>query len=215
MKLALIGPTGQVGSHLLDEALRRGHAVTALSRHPEKVAPRPGLAVVKADAYDAAQVASAVAGHDAVLDAFNPGWTDPAIRANFMKGTGAILEGVKASGVKRILVVGGAGSLFIAPGTQLVDTPGFPAEWKEGALGAREALEAIKGEAALEWTFLSPPVFLNLQGGARTGKYRLGGDEVLMDGGKPAGISVEDLAVAILDEIEKPAHIRKRFTVAG
>lgn len=214
MKLALIGPTGQVGSHLLDEALRRGHAVTALSRHPGKLAARPGLTVVEADVYDAAQVASAVGGHDAVLDAFNPGWGDAAIRANFMKGTRAILAGLKGAGLKRILVVGGAGSLFIAPGTQLVDTPGFPAEWKEGALGAREALEALQSETALDWTFLSPPVFLELHGGARTGGYRLGGDEVLMDGGKPAGISVEDLAVAVLDEIEKPAHIRRRFTVA-
>ena len=216
MKLALIGPTGQVGSHLLDEALRRGHAVTALSRHPGKLAARPGLTVVKADVYDAAQVASAVAGHDAVLDAFNPGWGDPDIRSNFTKGTKAILDGVKQAGVKRVLVVGGAGSLFVAPGTQLVDTPGFPAEWKEGALGAREALDAIKSETALDWTFISPPpVFLNLHGGVRTGAYRLGGDEMLMDGDKPAGISGEDLAVAILDEVEDPAHIRKRFTVAN
>ena len=214
MKLALIGPTGQVGTHLLDEALRRGHAVTALSRHPGKLAPRPGLTVVKADVYDAAQVASAVAGHDAVLDAFNPGWGDPDIRSNFTKGTKAILDGAKQAGVKRVLVVGGAGSLFVAPGTQLVDTPGFPAEWKEGATGAREALNAIKAETALDWSFISPPVFLELHGGARTGAYRLGGDEVLMDGDKPAGISVEDLAVAILDETEKPAHIRKRFTAA-
>ena len=214
MKIALIGPTGQVGSRLLDEALRRGHAVTALSRHPDKLAARPGLTVVKADVYDAAQVASAVAGHDGVLDAFNPGWGDPDIRAHFMKGTRAILDGVKRSGVKRILVVGGAGSLFVAPGVQLVDTPGFPAEWKEGAMGAREALKVIQGEAALDWTFISPPVFLETHGGQRTGAYRLGGDEVLMDGGKPAGISVEDLAIAILDEAEKPAHIRKRFTAA-
>ncbi|HET6330845.1 MAG TPA: NAD(P)-dependent oxidoreductase [Holophagaceae bacterium] len=214
MKLALIGPTGQVGSRLLDEALRRGHAVTALSRHPEKLASRPGLTVVKADVYDASQVSSTVAGHDAVLDAFNPGWGDPDIRAHFMKGTRAILDGVKRSGVKRILVVGGAGSLFVAPGVQLVDTPGFPAEWKEGAMGAREALKVIQGEGALDWTFISPPVFLETHGGQRTGAYRLGGDEVLMDGGKPAGISVEDLAIAILDEAEKPAHIRKRFTAA-
>lgn len=215
MKLALIGPTGQVGRRLLDEALRRGHAVTALSRQPDKLAARPGLSVVQADVYDADQVAAAVAGHDAVLDAFNPGWGDVAIRANFMKGTRAILDGVKRAGVKRILVVGGAGSLFVAPGTQLVDTPGFPAEWKEGALGAREALGEIRGETELDWTFISPPVFLNLHGGERTGKYRLGGDEVLMDGDAPAGISGEDLAVAILDEVEKPAHLRKRFTVAS
>lgn len=215
MKLALIGPTGQVGRRLLDEALRRGHAVTALSRQPDKLAARPGLSVVQADVYDAGQVAAAVTGHDAVLDAFNPGWGDAAIRANFMKGTRAILDGVKRAGVKRILVVGGAGSLFVAPGTQLVDTPGFPAEWKEGALGAREALGEIRGETELDWTFISPPVFLNLHGGERTGKYRLGGEEVLMDGDTPAGISGEDLAVAIMDEVEKPAHLRKRFTVAS
>ncbi|HET8901904.1 MAG TPA: NAD(P)H-binding protein, partial [Holophagaceae bacterium] len=136
------------------------------------------------------------------------------IRTNFMKGTTAILDGVKKAGLKRVLVVGGAGSLFVAPGTQLVDTPGFPTEWKEGATGAREALRSLQGETALDWTFISPPVFLELHGGARTGAYRLGGDEVLMDGDKPAGISVEDLAVAVLDETEKPAHIRKRFTAA-
>lgn len=215
MRIALIGPTGQVGRRLLGEALSRSHQVTALSRHPESLPPMPGLKVVKADVYDPAQVAAAVAGHDAVLDAFNPGWTDPDIRAHFLQGTRAILDGVKQAGLKRILVVGGAGSLFVAPGTQLVDTPSFPVEWKEGALGAREALEAIKAEMTLEWTFLSPPVFLNLHGGERTGHYRLGGDEVLMDGDKPAGISGEDLAVAVLDEIEKPAHIRQRFTVAG
>lgn len=212
MKLALIGGTGFVGSALLEEALRRGHAVTALARQPAKYAPRPGLTVQQADAQDAAQVATAVAGHDAVLSAYNPGWSTPQLREEFLRGTRAILAGVREARVKRLLMVGGAGSLYVAPGVQLVDTAGFPAEWKEGALGAREALELIRQEHELEWTFVSPPVFL--QPGERRGTYRVGGDEVLMDGERPAGISVADLAVAVLDEVERPQHLRRRFTVA-
>lgn len=213
MKIALIGPTGFVGSAVLTEALQRGHAVTALSRTPAKLAPQTGLTVVQADATDPAQVAAAVAGTDAVVSAYNPGWTHPAIHDEFLRGTRAIFEGVKRSGVKRLLVVGGAGSLYVAPGVQLVDTPTFPAEWKQGALAAREALNLIRQETALDWTFLSPPVFL--KPGERTGAYRVGSDEVLMAGDQPAGISVADLAVALLDEIEHPKHLQRRFTVAA
>jgi uncharacterized protein len=213
MKIALIGPTGFVGSAVLTEALSRGHAVTALSRTPAKLAPQTGLTVVQADATDPAQVATAVAGTNAVVNAYNPGWTHPAIHDEFLRGTRAIFEGVKRAGVKRLLTVGGAGSLYVAPGVQLVDTPTFPAEWKQGALAAREALNLIRRETALDWTFLSPPVFL--QPGERSGAYRLGGDEVLMAGDQPAGISVADLAVAIVDEIEHPKHLQRRFTVAG
>nr|WP_297350598.1 NAD(P)-dependent oxidoreductase [uncultured Caldimonas sp.] len=210
MKLALIGPTGFVGAAILNEALQRGHAVTALSRHPEKLAAQPGLRVARADVLDPAQVADAVAGHDAVISAYNPGWSDPQIHDNFLRGTRAIFDGVKRVGVKRLLVVGGAGSLYVAPGVQLVDTPTFPAEWKQGALAAREALNLIRQESALDWTFVSPAVFL--EPGERTGRFRLGGDEVLMNGDQPARLSVADLAVAIVDEIEKPQHLQKRFT---
>lgn len=210
MKLALIGATGFVGSAVLTEALHRHHAVTALSRHPDKLAPQPGLAVVQADVLDAAQVADAVSGHDAVISAYNPGWTDPQIHDNFLKGTRAIFDGVKRAGVKRLLVVGGAGSLYVAPGVQLVDTPTFPEQWKQGALAAREALNLIRQETALDWSFVSPAVFL--EPGERTGRFRLGGDEVLMNGEQPARISVADLAVAIVDEIEQPQHVQRRFT---
>lgn len=210
MKLALIGPTGFVGAAILTEALQRGHAVTALSRHPEKLPEQPGLRVARADVLDPAQVADAVAGHDAVISAYNPGWSDPQIHDNFLRGTRAIFDGVKRVGVKRLLVVGGAGSLYVAPGVQLVDTPTFPAEWKQGALAAREALNLIRQESALDWTFVSPAVFL--EPGERTGRFRLGGDEVLMNGDQPARLSVADLAVAIVDEIEKPQHLQKRFT---
>ena len=211
MKIALIGGTGFVGSALLEELLRRGHAVTALARNPAKLAARSGLTVAAADVLDAARVASAVAGHEAVVSAYNPGWKEADLHDLFLKGSKAITEGVKRSGVKRLLVVGGAGSLFIAPGVQLVDTPEFPAEWKQGALAAREALSLIQRETTLDWTFVSPPVFL--APGERKGGFRIGADAVLMDGDKPAGISVADLAVAIVDEIETPRHLRKRFTV--
>ncbi|HYS83268.1 MAG TPA: NAD(P)-dependent oxidoreductase [Anaeromyxobacteraceae bacterium] len=212
MKIALIGATGFVGSRVLAEALSRNHELTAIVQHPEKLAAHPKLRPLKADATDPVQVEAAVRGSDAVISAYNPGWTNPDIFALHVKGSKAIQEGVRRSGVRRLLVVGGAGSLEVAPGVQLVDTPTFPAEYKQGALGAREALTLLRAEKELDWTFISPPAIL--EPGARTGKYRTGGDQLLMAGQVPARISVEDLAVAILDEIERPQHLRSRFTVA-
>ena len=151
MHIALIGPTGFVGTALLNELLQRGHRVTALARTPDKIAPRDGLTVVQADATDAAQVAQAVQGADAVASAYNPGWTHPDLHDEFLRGSRAITQGVKAAGVQRLLVVGGAGSLYVAEGVQLVDTPQFPAEWKAGALAAREALNLLRQESALQW----------------------------------------------------------------
>ncbi|HSD38165.1 MAG TPA: NAD(P)-dependent oxidoreductase [Rhodocyclaceae bacterium] len=212
MKVALIGGTGFVGSVVLKELLQRGHKVTALARNPGKYAAQEGVNVVEADVLDAAQVARAVQGHDAVIDAYNPGWKEPEIYTLFLQGTEAILAGIKSAGVKRVLVVGGAGSLFVAPGVQLIDTAGFPEAYKAGASAAREVLNRIRGEHSLDWTFLSPPALL--APGERSGHYRLGGEELLMNGKEPAGISVADLAVAIVDEIEQPRHVQKRFTVA-
>ena len=192
----------------------RGHQVTVLARNPAKLAAQPGLTVVAADALDATQVAQAVAGHDAVVSAYNPGWTEPHIHKLFLQGSRAIVEGVKRAGIQRLLVVGGAGSLFVAPGVQLVDTPAFPAEYKQGALAAREVLNQLKLETSLDWSFLSPPIAL--APGIRTGQYRTGLDQLLPGtGDAPAGISVADLAVAIVDELEIPRHIRQRFTVAN
>lgn len=184
MKVALIGATGFVGAPVLAELLSRGHAVTVLARNPGKLPAQPGLTVVAADALDAAQVAAAVAGHDAVVSAYNPGWGEARIYELFLQGTRAIVEGVKQAGLKRLLVVGGAGSLYVAPGLQLVDTPPFPAEYKQGALAAREALNQLKGETALDWSFVSPPIAL--APGVRTGQYRLGGGRLAARRGRGA-----------------------------
>ena len=212
MKIALIGATGYVGAALLEEALNRGHRVTALVRHPEKLAQHANLDAQQADVHDVAALAEQLRGHDVVLSAFNPGWGLADIREQFIAGSRAIIGATKAAGVERLLVVGGAGSLYVAPGQQLIDTPNFPAEYKEGAEGARQALNLLRDEQELQWTFLSPAALL--QPGPRTGQFRIGGEQLLMDGDTPAPISVADLAVALLDEAEQPQHIRQRFTVA-
>jgi putative NADH-flavin reductase len=221
MKIALIGSTGFVGRALLPELLQRGHQVTAVVRQavadPVKLPPQQGLNIAMADAMNADAICAAVRGHEAVVSAFNPGWHYPDLYEKFMRGSGAIVRGVQASGVKRLLVVGGAGSLYVAPGVQLVDTPLFaekaPAHILPGARAARDALTAIRGNAALDWTFLSPPAYL--EEGPRTGAYRTGGEDLLMASTGPAGISVADMAIAIVDELEQPQHVRARFTVAS
>lgn len=211
MQIALIGATGFVGTAVLTEALNRGHQVTGIVRSPAKLPSHPALTPVAADAYNVASIVQAVAGHDVVIHAFNPGWGEPNIRQLFIQGSQAIYAATKQAQVKRLLVVGGAGSLFVAPGVQLIDTAGFPSEYKEGAEGARQALQLLQTETDLDWSFISPPALL--QPGERTGQFRIGGDTLLMNGSEPASISVADLAVAIIDELEKPAHIRQRFTV--
>ena len=212
MKIALIGATGYVGAALLEEALNRGHQVTALVRHPEKLPQHANLSAQRADVHDVASLAEQLRGHDAVLSAFNPGWGQADIRAQFIAGSQAIVAATKAAGIRRLLVVGGAGSLYVAPGQQLLDTPDFPAEYKEGAEGARQVLNLLRDEQELEWTFLSPAALL--QPGPRTGQFRLGGDDLLLSDGQPGRISVADLAVALLDETEQPQHLRQRFTLA-
>lgn len=217
MKILLIGATGFVGTQVLNELLQREHQVTALVRSSGKLTASGNLNVIVADAYDADSVAAAAEGHDAVISAFNPGWQDSDLYNNFMRGSDAIERGVEKAGIQRLLVVGGAGSLFVAPGVQLVDTQQFadhaPAFVVPGAKAARDTLTKMRGHSRLDWTFVSPPAML--AEGPRTGHYRLGSEDLLMDGDKPAGISVADLAVAIVDEIEQPKHVRARFTAAS
>jgi hypothetical protein len=216
MKIALIGASGFVGSAVLKEALNRGHQVTAIVRHPENITTQnQNLTVKKGNALNEDELAQLVKGHDVVISAYNPGWTNPNIYNEFMQGATSIQAGVKKSGVKRLIFVGGAGSLYIAPDVQLIDTPQFPEEWKPGALAAREFLNIIRKEEVLDWTFLSPAIEMH-QGtsGQRKGTYRSGLENPVFDGNGRSVISVEDMAIAIIDEAEQPKHIRQRFTVA-
>ncbi|WP_276482450.1 NAD(P)-dependent oxidoreductase [Paraflavitalea pollutisoli] len=215
MKIALIGASGFVGSHVLQEALQRGYSVTAIVRHPEKITlQHAGLVVKQGDVRQAGEVARLVAGHDAVVSAYNPGWQNPHIYNEFLEGAQAIEQGTAAAGVPRLIVVGGAGSLEISPGVQLIDTPGFPAEFKPGALGARDYLAILRRNDTLDWTYLSPAIVMHpgVKTG-RTGHYRTGTDQPVFNEKQVSTISVEDLAVALLDELEQGRFIRKRFTV--
>ncbi|MDR3681430.1 MAG: NAD(P)-dependent oxidoreductase [Flavipsychrobacter sp.] len=212
MKVALIGASGFVGSQVLKEALLRGHWVTAIVRNPQKITTLDAkLTVQKADVRNVEELAVLLKGHDAVISAYNAGWENPNIYEDFIAASKDIQEAVKKAGVSRLLVVGGAGSLEAAPGVQLVDTPQFPAEWKKGALAARDYLNILKNEHELEWTFLSPAI--NLHPGTRVGVYRIGTDQPVFDAAGKCEISVEDLAVALVDELDNKRFIRKRFTV--
>jgi uncharacterized protein len=211
MKIALIGATGFVGSAILKEALDRGYEVTAMMRNPDKLTPHAKLLPKKGNVYNEDEVTRLVTGHDAVISAFNPGWSNPDIYNQQIRGTQAIINGVKKAGIKRLLFVGGAGSLEVKPGVQSVDLPGFPIEYKQGALATRETLSMLRKETGLEWSFLSPSA--DVFPGQRTGKFRLGADQLLTNAQGESRISVEDYAIAMIDEVEKPKHIRQRFTV--
>lgn len=210
MNIVLIGASGYVGSALLKEALARGHRVTAVVSNPAKLAAQPGLEVVKADVLDSAALAPRLQGHDAVVSAFS-GHAQADVYGYYVQGMRAIIAAAKQAFVPRLLVVGGAGSLEVAPGVQLVDTPEFPTQWKGTAEGAREALQLLRAEPELAWTMLSPSA--HLEPGERTGRFRLGTDQLLVDARGESRISVEDYAVAMIDELERPAHVRRRFTV--
>jgi uncharacterized protein len=206
MRIAIIGASGYTGAKITAEALARGHEVTGIVRNAGRLAPHARLTAVKGDATDAGALGALLTGHDVVISAFNPGKDDTG------RGTRSIIEAVKRAQITRLVVVGGAGSLEVAPGQRLVDQPEFPAAWKDGALETAAFLDALRAEPALNWTFLSPPA--KLMTGERTGRYRTGGEQLLTDGSGESRISLEDYAVAMIDEIERPLHLRQRFTVA-
>lgn len=211
MKIVLFGASGRIGQRISDEALRRGHVVTAAVRDTTKIPPRKNLSAVKADVTVIEDVSASASGQDAVINATSS-TGNAAGDAMYLKAARSLLDGMKVAGVKRLIVVGGAGSLEVAPGRQLVDQPGFPADWKPGALAHREALGLYRQDQSLEWTYASPAAMI--EPGARTGKFRLGTDQLVADSKGESRISMEDFAVAILDELEKPKFIRRRFTVA-
>jgi putative NADH-flavin reductase len=201
MKIVVTGASGRAGSQITAELARRGHAVTAIARKPEKIAELPNVTAKKGDAFDEAGMAQLWAGHDAAVSSIH------FLASDLEKLIGA----AKASRVGRYLVVGGAGSLEVAPGVRLVTTPGFPAQYKAEAEKGAAFLDRLRQEKELNWTFLSPSALF--EAGNRTGKFRLGADQLLVDATGKSWISFEDFAVAMADEIERPAHIRKRFTV--
>jgi uncharacterized protein len=206
MNVVLFGASGMIGSRVLRELLRRGHNVTAVVRNPDKIA-EPGAKVVKGDVTDQAGVGSLVRGSDAVISAYSP--PHEAVETLGV-ATRSLLAGLSGAGVRRLLVVGGAGSLEVAPGLQLVDTPSFPQAWKGIALAHRDILPMLKA-STLDWTCLSPAALI--QPGERTGRFRLGGTRLVTDAKGESRISAEDFAIALVDELEKPAHVGQQFTL--
>ena len=215
-KVVLIGASGFVGNAILNELLERGHEVTAVVRHPEKVkVENPRLSVVGMDVEDSARLTDVCKGHDAVISAYNPGWGNPDMYEDTLRVYPKILNAVKASGTGRLLIVGGAGSLFVKPGVRLVDTGTLPEAWLPGVKSlAKFYLETLAHEQDLDWVFFSPAANLgNLQPGVRTGKFRLGKDDLIVDEKGESFISVEDYAMAMVDELEQENHHKERFTI--
>jgi putative NADH-flavin reductase len=201
MKIAVIGASGNAGSRITTELARRGHTVTAIARNPDKIATSANVTAVKGDVLDQAGLAALLAGHDAAISSVHFLDSDPA----------RLIGAARDSKVGRYLVVGGAGSLEVAPGVRLVTTPGFPVAYKAEAEKGGAFLDLLRAEKELNWTFLSPSALFTA--GQRTGKFRLGTDQLLTAEDGKSWISFEDFAVALADEIEHPAHIRQRFTV--
>ena len=201
MKVALLGASGMVGSRILAELSARGHQVTALARDSAKIAALPGVTARAVDAFDRAALAAAWRGHDAAISS-----------VHFLASDAdALIAAAKDSGVARYLVVGGAGSLEVAPGVKLFDTPQFPALYLGEAKAGGAFLDRLKAEPALNWTFLSPAAVI--QPGERTGRFRLGTEQLIVGAAGNSAISAEDFAVAMVDELETGKHARMRFTV--
>ncbi|WLH69964.1 NAD(P)-dependent oxidoreductase [Pseudomonas sp. FP2309] len=200
-KIAIIGATGRAGSQLLEEALRRGHSVVAIARNTDALAARPGVTVKRVDALDAEALQQAISGSDVVISAAHFA-TLPA---------SAVIGPVKKAAVKRLLVVGGAGSLLLPDGGRVIDSAGFPEAYKVEASAGAAFLDALRQEKELDWTFLSPSALFD--GTQRTGQFRLGQDDLLVSSDGTSSISFADYAIAMLDEVETPKHSRQRFTV--
>lgn len=212
MKISIIGATGFVGRALVAEALLRHHQVTAISRHSNQLSQHAHLITAAGDITDIPWLTSRLKGQDVVISAFNGGWQNPNLYQDTVAGNQAILQAVQKSMVKRFIVVGGAGSLKTTAGIDLIDSPDFPAEIKPGAQAMREFKNQLQSIDSLDWTYVSPAAML--EEGERTETFRLGGDQLLMNGNTPAKISVEDFAVAILDEVNNSQFIRQQFTAA-
>jgi putative NADH-flavin reductase len=214
-KVAVIGATGFVGTQVVKELANRGYSVNALARNISKIEESENVKAIAVDVYNTSELAEILKGNDAVISTFNPGWTNPNIFEDFLEGAESIEKAVEESGVKRFITVGGAGSLYIAEGLQLIDTPEFPAEIKPGAEAARQYLEMIKKNENLDWTFFSPAIEMH-QGtaGVRKGTYRTALENPVFDENRRSVLSVEDVAVALVDELENNQFVKQRFTAA-
>jgi uncharacterized protein len=208
MKIVLFGASGMIGSRVLQELVSRGHSVTAVVRNPAKVNAAKGVTVTAGDVNDAASVAAAAKGADAAISAIAPPAENPEVIVDSVR---SLLKGLAEADVKRLIVVGGAGSLEVAPGLQLVDAPDFPAGWLGVARAHRDVLPVLK-ESDFDWSYFSPAAMI--QPGERTGKFRLGGTRLVATDNGESKISAEDYAVALVDELENPKHIRQQFTIA-
>ena len=212
MKIALFGASGIIGQRIAQEALNRGHEVKAIVRDPSRVQfSHPHLTIASGNIQDADSVALEASGYEVVVNATGPRRDGSEGAQTFFDVAHAVIEGTRRAGVKRLIIVGGAGSLEVAPGKQLVDTPDFPAAWYASASAQRQALEIYRN-ADLDWTFFSPAALI--EPGERTGKFRLGKDQLVVDENGESRISAEDYAVALVDEIEHPQFVRQRFTIA-
>ncbi|EIM96845.1 NAD-dependent epimerase/dehydratase [Paraburkholderia hospita] len=210
LKIALFGATGMIGSRIAAEAARRGHQVTAFSRNPERApADVANLKAAQADVTDAASIAAGARGHDVVASAYAPPQDN---LAQIDKATRALVEGTRAAGIKRLVVVGGAGSLEVAPGKQLVDTEGFPDAYKAIALAHRDVLPILRAASDLDWTFFAPAALI--APGERKGTFRTGANALIVDAQGNSSISAEDYAIAFVDELEQGRFVHQLATVA-
>lgn len=214
-RIALLGAAGRIGAEIREEALRRGHEVTAVVRTAGRIEAAPGLQIVVADAYDADSLAAAIAGHDAFISAFSPDPTEPfeGKPERLRQAHEAILAGLRRAGIKRAILVGGVGSLWAEPGVLVVDSEEY-GDHNAGPTRANLAiLNGLREDGQdLDWTYVSPP--RKIEAGERTGVFRLGQDDLLRDAEGVSRISRADFAIAVVDELEKNAHIQRRFTAA-
>ncbi|OJU22354.1 MULTISPECIES: NAD(P)-dependent oxidoreductase [unclassified Sphingomonas] len=201
MKVAVLGASGRAGSEITKELASRGHEVLAIARNPDAIPPQSGVTVRAGDASKPDELADLIRGSDAVISALH-----------FDVPAATLLGALRAAGVHRLLVTGGAASLEIAPGQRVIDTPSFPAEWKPIAEGGIAFLDDIRSERDIDWVFFSPAALLFE--GPRLGHYRLGGDRLVTDENGESKISFADYAIAMVDELERKAHSRERFTAA-
>lgn len=208
MRVVLYGATGTIGSRILKELLSRGHAITAVVRDPSKLRAQNNLKIEKGDILDPASIAKLAWGADVIVSSVGP--ASPAQANQLSDVARALIAGTRRAGSPRLIVVGGAGSLEIAPGQQLVDSPSFPDAYKPTALAHRDAFYILR-DCDLNWTCFSPAGVI--QPGERTGKFRLGLNSLVSDGKGNSSISAEDYAMALVDEVENARHTRQRFTI--